>query len=87
MGVLACVDTLVIHGAVAFRRRPPGRSFCSILVIDETSSNRLLAKGATMWQFANHVLEKTDRYSLNEWLLIGACAVFVSFVYLLTKQR
>jgi hypothetical protein len=40
-----------------------------------------------MWEFANKLLEKTERYTLNEWLLIGACALFVSVVYLLTKQR
>jgi hypothetical protein len=40
-----------------------------------------------MWQYANHLLEKTERYTLNEWLLIGACALFFSVVYLLTKQR
>jgi hypothetical protein len=40
-----------------------------------------------MWQYANYLLEKTERYTLNEWLLIGACALFVTAVYLLTKQR
>ena len=40
-----------------------------------------------MWQYANQLLEKTERYALNEWLLIGACALFVTAVYLLTKQR
>jgi hypothetical protein len=40
-----------------------------------------------MWEFANYLLEKTERYNLNEWGLIGACALFVSVVYLLTKQR
>jgi hypothetical protein len=40
-----------------------------------------------MWRFANHLLEKTERYTLNEWLLIGACALFLTAVYLLTKQR
>jgi hypothetical protein len=40
-----------------------------------------------MWQFANNLLEKTERYTLHEWMLIGACALFISAVYLLTKQR
>jgi hypothetical protein len=40
-----------------------------------------------MWQFANYVLEKTERYTLNEWLMIGTCALFASVVYLLTKER
>jgi hypothetical protein len=39
-----------------------------------------------VWQFANYVLEKTARYTWNEWMLIGACAFFVSVVYLLTKR-
>ena len=40
-----------------------------------------------MWQFANYLLEKTARYSQSEWLMIGTCALFISIVYLLTKQR
>jgi hypothetical protein len=40
-----------------------------------------------MWQIVNYVLEKTERYTLNDWLLIGACSLFASVVYLLTKQR
>ena len=40
-----------------------------------------------MWQFANHLLEKTERYSWNDWVLIGIFALFASVVYLLTKQR
>jgi hypothetical protein len=37
--------------------------------------------------YVNQLVDKTLRYSWNEWLLIGACAVFFSLVYLLTKQR
>ncbi len=40
-----------------------------------------------MWQVANYVLEKTGRYSWNEWLFIGACSLFATVAYLLTKQR
>jgi hypothetical protein len=40
-----------------------------------------------MWDFANYVLEKSERYTLNEWMMIGAVAVFATVVYLLTKQR
>jgi hypothetical protein len=40
-----------------------------------------------MWRYANHLLERTERFTLNEWMLIGACALFFSVVYLLTKQR
>jgi hypothetical protein len=35
----------------------------------------------------NQMLDKTVRYSWNEWALIGACAAFFVLVYMLTKQR
>jgi hypothetical protein len=51
-------------------------------------SNECVGIGmADFWQLANHLLERTERYSLEEWMLIGACALFVSVIYLLTKQR
>jgi hypothetical protein len=40
-----------------------------------------------MWQMTNYLLEKTERYDLNDWMWIGACAVLLSIVYLLSKQR
>jgi hypothetical protein len=45
------------------------------------------AETTPMWRYANNLLERTERFTLNEWMLIGACALFFSVVYLLTKQR
>lgn len=40
-----------------------------------------------MWQFANYVLEKAERYTWNDWALLAACCVFFTSVYWLTKQK
>jgi hypothetical protein len=64
-----------------------GRDFCDMLLTGKDSRNASFTEKTSMWQFANDLLEKTERYTLQEWMLIGACALFVSAVYLLTKQR